>query len=100
MSVANEQLKVCHVSAESQAYWAGVKVGWVVRKINGDGILKDEKTLTFTSSVKSMLGEASKNETYTIEFLLPEKDFKQLKDAHTTPLRKASKAKNAPKSRR
>merc|ERR1719192_2933340 len=65
LSEANEQLKVTHVKEESQAYWAGVKPGWIIRTIDGEGVNKDSRTLTFTGTVKKMLGDS-------IQFLVPE----------------------------
>merc|ERR550532_360096 len=71
-SEASEQLKVTHVKSEGQAYWAGVKPGWIIRTIDGQGIDKDSRTLTYTSSVKKLLGAAVKNDKYSVTFLIPD----------------------------
>merc|ERR1719410_2788180 len=72
---ASEQLRVTQVVTEGQAYWRGVKVGWVIKKVNEEGIEKDSRTLTFSATIKKMLIDCAKSgKGYTITFVLPEKD--------------------------
>jgi len=74
---ASEQLRVTKISHEGQAYWRGVKRDWVIKEVNGDGIEKDSRTLTFSGTIKKRLKEAANcGKKYTVTFILPPEDAK------------------------
>merc|ERR1719411_449985 len=72
---ALDSLTVTKVKTESQAYWKGVKPGWVILKVNGEGIHPDIRTLKKGDTVAKMLKAAIK-EKYSVTFVLPEADAK------------------------
>lgn len=72
---ASEQLRVTKISHEGQAYWRGVKEGWVIKMVNGEGIEKDHRSLTFSATVTKKLKEAAASgKKYSVLFILPEAD--------------------------
>merc|ERR1739838_158650 len=78
---AKEQLKVIQIRHEGQAYWKGVKVGWVIKRVklgeDWQGIDKDSRTLTFSATITELLkAAATSGNKYRVEFVLPEKDAK------------------------
>lgn len=72
---ASDQLCVTKITHEGQAYWRGVKKGWVIKLVNGNGIEKDSRTLTFSATITKMLKErAQSGKKYNVTFILPAKD--------------------------
>merc|ERR1719336_1904946 len=72
METADKQLEVIKVTDQGQAFWKGVKPGWILNTINGEGVDKDRYTNTFSQTAKTKLIAAAKSgKAYSMVFKVP-----------------------------